>query len=116
MAALGEGEPPAHSLELGWAFFGTFQGRPHSPPFTLGGNGTGHTSHRKLTSKERVREECWLVPFPGLVCQALRPFLCTALGGHIGTTGAAVVILPVMPRATWSEGVASTQAPVPGLL
>lgn len=70
MAALGEGGPPAHSLEMGWAFLGTFQGRPNSPPFTLGGNGTGHTSHRKLTSKERVREECWLVPFPGLAFRA----------------------------------------------
>lgn len=35
-----------------------------------GGNGTGHTSHGKLTSKERVREERWLVPFLGLAFRA----------------------------------------------
>lgn len=36
MAAPGEGGPPSHSLELGWAFLGTFQGKAKQPSFHLG--------------------------------------------------------------------------------
>lgn len=104
----GRGWASSHSLELGWAFLELSKERPNSPPFTLGGNGTGHTSHRKLTSKERVREECWLVPFPGLASRAA-PVPSTAyisLPGsgwsHCDQRGCCPY-LPAMPRATWSE-------------
>lgn len=36
MAASGEGGPPPHGLELGWASLGTFQGKAKQPSFHLG--------------------------------------------------------------------------------
>lgn len=75
------GKEPRGCPRRGWASssrpgagLGLLRNFPREGQTTLlspwGGNGTGHTSHRKLTSKERVREEPWLVPFPGLVFRA----------------------------------------------
>lgn len=70
------GKEPRGCPRRGWASFsqpgtglGLLRNFPREGQTALlspwGGNGTGHTSHRKLTSKERVREEHWLVPFAG---------------------------------------------------
>lgn len=73
-----------------------------------GGNGTGHASHRKLTSKERVSEEPRRVPFPGLAFwQLLVPstaYLSPHGSGRPGVTrGATFLVVPMIPEATWSE-------------
>lgn len=75
-----------------------------------GGNGAGYASPRKPTSKERIGEKRGWVPFPGLAFGWLLvpSAACGSLhssGGRGGSRGAALLSLPMMPGATWSEAV-----------
>lgn len=98
---LGEGGPLFSQPGAGLGLLRNF---PREGPTALlspwGGNGTGHTSHRKLTSKERLREEHWLVPFLGLMFRAAP--VPSAAYIFLHGSGGHCVTLPVMPRATRS--------------